>query len=444
MKLHKIVLASYAACASGAKLVSRQGTCSTDNCFRAVWGTDRGPDAPLSALRDCMSHLTTTIATYTYSVATITIVARTTATAVVSCSTTLPSKSSSTASSLPGFSFSTPSPTPAEIAGKLKVRQNEVLSTSTTTIIGPIPTYAGEPCSNSDVFYASACSCKNLTSSIINVNGPRTTLTSTDTLTLTSTVTSTASCSLLTVITLSHSSSTMVTTVTLTPSTGTGTGTGTVSSQSSSSATSSSSETFNTTITSSSTLSSATTTTFYNTTLTSPTTPTPTCATPGWILCNSTCLNPASDKANCGSCGNKCGDGLVCFNGVCARRPLDPPCDTNCTFRRECNQGLSRVSCSCARDSDGFGICFDANMYQCLSDTPKCKATTGCRLGEICVKSICAASSSCSNTTVPEAEQDGICVTSLGCGRQGPTDFGALVRIREHQQRKRMVGEFNW
>lgn len=64
MKLHTIVLLFGAAVASGAKLVARQSTCSEDNCFRAVWGTARGPDHPLTALLDCMSRLTTTVATY--------------------------------------------------------------------------------------------------------------------------------------------------------------------------------------------------------------------------------------------------------------------------------------------------------------------------------------------------------------------------------------------
>jgi hypothetical protein len=48
----------------------------------------------------------------------------------------------------------------------------------------------------------------------------------------------------------------------------------------------------------------------------------------------------------------------------------------------------------------------------------------------------------CSNTT--EAQADGICVTSTGCGAQGPINFGALVRFEEPQQRKRVAGEFNW
>lgn len=393
--------------------------------------------------------------------ATITILAHTTETAVASCSAALsssiPPAPSSSVSSLPGFAWPTPSPTPAELLGKLEARQAEILSYSTSVVVGTIPIYAVVGCQNSGSIYGNVCACKSISSSTINSNGPRLvnsphlpsfvgadipqTTTSTATTTSTSIITSTASCSSSIVITLSHSSSTTVTTVTFTSLAGTGTATGTgTGTLPPSLASSSSMARFNTTTTPSSTLSSTTTT--LNVTLTSSITPTPTCATKGYILCNGTCLNATSDEQNCGSCGNRCGDGLVCFNGVCARRPLDPPCDTNCTYRRECNT-MRGASCSCARDSNGYGICFDANRYQCLSTTPKCQTTTDCELGGFCIKSICSEGPPmCSNTT--DAEADGICVTSTGCGAQGPVNFGALLRFGEPHQRKRIVEDFNW
>lgn len=50
-----------------ADLLPRQERCSEDECYRAVWGTVSGTarlDHPLTAQRDCMSRLTTTVAFY--------------------------------------------------------------------------------------------------------------------------------------------------------------------------------------------------------------------------------------------------------------------------------------------------------------------------------------------------------------------------------------------
>jgi hypothetical protein len=38
---------------------------------------------------------------------------------------------------------------------------------------------------------------------------------------------------------------------------------------------------------------------------------------PGQADCSGTCVNPASDSANCGACGVACGSGKTCTNGVC-------------------------------------------------------------------------------------------------------------------------------
>lgn len=63
MKLSTFVLLN-STLAVAANLAARQVPCSEDNCFRAVWGTSDGPDHPLTALRDCLSRLTTTVAVF--------------------------------------------------------------------------------------------------------------------------------------------------------------------------------------------------------------------------------------------------------------------------------------------------------------------------------------------------------------------------------------------
>ena len=64
MKLSTFTVLLHSVLAIADNLVARQGPCSEDNCFRAVWGTALGPDHPLTAFKDCMNYLTTTVAIY--------------------------------------------------------------------------------------------------------------------------------------------------------------------------------------------------------------------------------------------------------------------------------------------------------------------------------------------------------------------------------------------
>ncbi|KAF9700196.1 hypothetical protein EKO04_001393 [Ascochyta lentis] len=443
MKLSTLIVLLNPVLAISANLIARQGLCPEDNCFRAVWGTNRGADHPLTALRDCMNRLTTTVAIFP--ITTITVVARRTTTAVVACSTTPASSTTSSltssASSLPGFTF--PSPTARSTstnnaAVRFKPRQNEASSSSTTTIVGPIPTYAGDNCPSSALVYASICSCKGVTQNTLSKLS--TTLTRTDTLTLTSTTTSTAYCSTSFTVTLSHSSSTVITTVTMTSNpddTSTGTGTVSVSSTSSSS----SSSITDTTTTPSTTL--ITTSSSLNSTSTASASPTPICSGLGTITCNGTCHDAKTDRLHCGSCGNSCAPGLDCVNGVCARQP----CDSSCSFDRFCNPGNGTSSgCICATDASQHGICFDKNRYQCSNgNLTRCLQTEasqdpsdlGCPVGQVCIKDICT----CDNTGIPDAAKLGICVSTAGCGDSGTTRLGPLVKISEQEKRRRLIGE---
>ena len=61
MKLLAIAPLFGLALAAAANLVGRQVSCSEDNCYRAVWGLDRGILHIRSAVIDCQSWLITTV-----------------------------------------------------------------------------------------------------------------------------------------------------------------------------------------------------------------------------------------------------------------------------------------------------------------------------------------------------------------------------------------------
>lgn len=45
---------------------------------------------------------------------------------------------------------------------------------------------------------------------------------------------------------------------------------------------------------------------------------------PGSIACSGLCTNPATDRNNCGACGNSCAPGQACCGGICTNLSADP------------------------------------------------------------------------------------------------------------------------
>lgn len=139
-------------------------------------------------------------------------------------------------------------------------------------------------------------------------------------------------------------------------------------------------------------------------------------------------MDTKTDTDNCGRCGNKCKDDMLCINGVCAREP----CDSDCSWNRSCAPRNSTLACVCATEEQGHGICFDKDRYQCSGPSvTRCRTSSGCPVGNVCVKSICNCSAG------PEDDNVGICVSSEGCGEAGVENLGPLVRIGEMEKRRR-------
>ncbi|MBZ4400690.1 EGF domain-containing protein [Myxococcus sp. AS-1-15] len=62
---------------------------------------------------------------------------------------------------------------------------------------------------------------------------------------------------------------------------------------------------------------------------------------PPQVKCGSSCVNANTDPANCGCCGNTCGAGKTCTNGVCgARAPLGTPLGVTASWERAQDQDL--------------------------------------------------------------------------------------------------------
>ena len=119
------------------------------------------------------------------------------------------------------------------------------------------------------------------------------------------------------------------------------------------------------------------------------------------------CVDVDVDRANCGACGNACGDGEVCAAGSCelsctaettecsgACRDLDTDrahcgaCGNACGDGQECLAGACAATCgapltSCADDSGGY--CADTT-----GDADNCGACGAtCADGEACIDSAC-------------------------------------------------------
>jgi hypothetical protein len=151
------------------------------------------------------------------------------------------------------------------------------------------------------------------------------------------------------------------------------------------------------------------------------------CAWPG-VCCNATCVDPASNDSNCGSCGHACTSPLACNGGACqcngvicsagdvccasgcANLDNDPAncgaCGTRCSANQTCGRDATgTISCLCNGVTCAVGesccgtSCVDTNTSfnncgacghsckqgeQCLGGACSCNGAGGCVGNQVC------------------------------------------------------------
>lgn len=120
-------------------------------------------------------------------------------------------------------------------------------------------------------------------------------------------------------------------------------------------------------------------------------------------LCDASCVNLESDRANCGSCGHSCDAGQVCSQGTCALscqsglsecdggcvnlqtdRAYCGSCSNYCGAGLVCSAGACKVSCQAGLTSCG-GSCVNLK-----TDRAYCGSCgTACSSGFVCNKGQC-------------------------------------------------------
>jgi hypothetical protein len=144
----------------------------------------------------------------------------------------------------------------------------------------------------------------------------------------------------------------------------------------------------------------------------------------GQRRCNDRCVNLKTDERHCGSCSNRCAEGVACVDGVCQGGGGCPSgttaCGTGCVTNCTSGQVLDSSTCTCGCPS-GTTACGTGCVTNCTSgqvldpSTCTCGActadTTGCCAG-YSGNSFCSANASSPGTT---------CWTSGTCIQPGVT-----------------------
>lgn len=161
-----------------------------------------------------------------------------------------------------------------------------------------------------------------------------------------------------------------------------------------------------------------------------------TCESPTGTLCDTGCVDPQSDDANCGACGMACSDGQHCVAGAC--QPLCPSgevacgvlcanlqtdslncggCNMACPVGTLCSRGTCLVNCQ-----QGLTVC-GGSCVDLASDAAHCgDCTTTCPMGYVCSSRQCALScqqglTNCGGVCTNLATDVGHCG---GCGNTCP------------------------
>lgn len=96
------------------------------------------------------------------------------------------------------------------------------------------------------------------------------------------------------------------------------------------------------------------------------------CSSP-LVSCGNACVDPSSDEANCGGCGQDCDPGAVCTSGNCNCPPNTTDCGNGCTTGLQTDP----LNCgTCGNNCDATGSCVSG---QCTCPPPLVADGGNCR-----------------------------------------------------------------
>ncbi len=124
----------------------------------------------------------------------------------------------------------------------------------------------------------------------------------------------------------------------------------------------------------------------------------------GTVPCGTGCIDPASDRRNCGACGTSCGAQQDCNAGVCGCRPGTTLCEGACVVTaydvEHCGTGTScGVKCAAGQVCE-LGVCgasCSAGATRCGASCVAAQTDVGncggcdvqCAQGQTCVAGVC-------------------------------------------------------
>jgi hypothetical protein len=116
------------------------------------------------------------------------------------------------------------------------------------------------------------------------------------------------------------------------------------------------------------------------------------------VDCNGSCSNLSSDESNCGACGNSCGAGTQCTDGLCCPSSHPNTCSGVCIdlMTDAANCGGCGIACG-AGATCTEGLCCPTGLTACqgvcidtVRDANNCGACNNvCGDGQQCVDGVC-------------------------------------------------------